>query len=514
MKNKSNNRKNNAPAPKAGEPKENKASLHSADEKALTREEKKKLEECEADVKEFDESIKKQEKSAEVTDEETRSKFQKMVEAMRLIRDKKLHRATHATFEGYVFQTFDWSRAHANRMADAGAVIMELSPRGDIADKLDTEAHCRPFFSLLKHPQKMDELADVVARWAAFGGGEITPSLIRAAKLFAFPPKPSDTGSKTEKLIVDVEELIVTAEKEMRGNNLKEKSKVFKKLMAELKKLLTPRTTGIGWTQKTWNPIVGCSRKSEACDNCYAARECATRKAYLYASLTSAIKNGGYAFNGKVHLLPERLSVPLDDTKPAKFFVCSLSDIFHENVPDDFISAVFDVMEKAEWHEFQVLTKRPERMASFTQERYKERPPPKNIWLGTTAENQERFDERIGHLENALGDIKWLSVEPMLGPVVLGKHAQNIGWVVVGGEKIHSSKLKPRETQKEWVVALRDECKKADIPFFFKQWPNALDENGKRMKKGSIATLDGEVHQCWPVGDAGEDIVDDESAKE
>jgi protein gp37 len=195
-------------------------------------------------------------------------------------------------------------------------------------------------------------------------------------------------------------------------------------------------------------------------------------------------------------LLPEKLAEPLQDKQPKRWFVNSMSDLFHKGVREEFISEVFAVMEKASWHQFQVLTKRPERMAAFTQKRYKDRQPPANIWLGTSTEDQKALDERYPHLKDTKAAVRWLSIEPMLGRINFSG-TEGIDWVVVGGESGSD-----RRMQKTWAIEIRDQCAKARVPFFFKQWGDT-DEDGKRLKRakkdGLIpkATLDGVVHNDY-----------------
>jgi protein gp37 len=176
------------------------------------------------------------------------------------------------------------------------------------------------------------------------------------------------------------------------------------------------------------------------------------------------------------------------------YFVNSMSDLFHKSVPEQFIADCFTVMEKAHWHRFQVLTKRPERMAEFTQKRYANIKPFPNIWLGTSTEDQEAFDKRMPHLKKTKAAVRWLSAEPLLGPIKFGSMA-DLDWIVVGGESGSD-----RQMQKSWATAIRDECKKSKVPYFFKQWGN-FNELGKREReKVHPATLDGVVHDAYPEG--------------
>ena len=220
-------------------------------------------------------------------------------------------------------------------------------------------------------------------------------------------------------------------------------------------------------------------------------REVATRRKYIYPGLAEELPNGKFAFTGKIQLLPERLAEPLLDKPRTRYFVNSVSDLFHKGVLEEFIDAVFTVMEMASWHEFQVLTKRPERMSNYTQKRYKDRQPPANIWLGTSTEDQSTFDERYPHLKNTKAAVCWLSVEPLLSTINFRKMA-GIDWVVVGGESGEGR----REVPVEDILNVADQCNTAGIPVYVKQ-----DWAGKPGKKGRIPDEYWEMKQYPKVKD-------------
>lgn len=253
-------------------------------------------------------------------------------------------------------------------------------------------------------------------------------------------------------------------------------------------------TTHIEWTERTWNPVVGCTRVSAGCDHCYAVRMShRLRRTKEYAGLTVLNDRGDRHFNGTVRCLPERLSDPLHWRKPCRVFVNSMSDLFHEKVPFEFIDKVFAVMALCPQHTFQILTKRPERMADWCAipndparsgrftwmgnlVRGKHLPLP-NVWLGTSVEDQATADERIPHLLRCPAAARFLSVEPLLEAVDLTLHLQRpcdpeghigmgIDWVIVGGESGPGA----RPMHPDWVRSIRDQCQAASVPFFFKQW--------------------------------------------
>jgi len=229
----------------------------------------------------------------------------------------------------------------------------------------------------------------------------------------------------------------------------------------------------IEWTDATWNPVTGCNKISPGCKLCYAEKM-ANR---LYAMGVSKYRNG-FA----VTLHPESLDIPLKWRKPKMIFVNSMSDLFHYQVPDEFICDVFRVMEQAYWHHYQVLTKRPERfvdmdaMLSW----------PSQIWLGVSVES-DRYIHRIDLLRESNAAIKFLSLEPLLGPLP-ELNLNGIDWVIVGGESGHGA----RPMNGDWVRDIRDQCLDANVPFHFKQW-------GGNFKKRHGRLLDGRTWDEMPV---------------
>ncbi|MDB5985345.1 MAG: hypothetical protein JWR16_398, partial [Nevskia sp.] len=210
----------------------------------------------------------------------------------------------------------------------------------------------------------------------------------------------------------------------------------------------------IEWTERTWNPVVGCTKVSQGCKHCYAetmARRLHAMGARGYERPFTVVRE-----------MPERLDQPLLIKKPSVWFVNSMSDLFQEGVSDAFIDQVFARMRCADWHTFQILTKRPERMAAYFDERPK---PPTNVWLGTSVENRKQGLPRIAHLRSVPSTIRFLSIEPLLED--LGAlNLTDIHWVIVGGESGHGA----RPMKSEWVDNIHRQCRTARVPFFFKQW--------------------------------------------
>ncbi len=217
--------------------------------------------------------------------------------------------------------------------------------------------------------------------------------------------------------------------------------------------------TGIEWTDKTWNPTTGCNKVSPGCKNCYAE------------TITKRFKGNfpnGFSFT----LHPARLNEPLKWKKPSRVFVNSMSDLFHEQMPISFLMEVFNIMERAPQHVFQILTKRQERLVELAPLL----PWPDNVWIGVSVENQ-KYVHRADYLRQVPASVRFLSCEPLLGPLEL--NLEGIHWVITGGE----SGLKHRPIKEEWVVSIRDQCQKANVAFFHKQWGGTrTTSNGRRLE--------------------------------
>jgi protein gp37 len=231
--------------------------------------------------------------------------------------------------------------------------------------------------------------------------------------------------------------------------------------------------SSIEWTNATWNVITGCDKVSPGCKNCYAER-------YAMRLQKMGIKKYRYGF--KLTLHPDTMDYPLRLKEPRMVFVNSMSDLFHEKISFEFISKVFEVIKKAGWHQFQILTKRSQRLREFGE--YYGRFP-SNAWIGVSIENGI-FKSRIDYLRSVRADIHFLSLEPLLGP--LGElDLEDIEWVIAGGE----SGPEFRECKPEWIKEIRDQCIRDDVPFFFKQW-------GGITSKSNGRTLDNKVWNEFP----------------
>jgi protein gp37 len=223
----------------------------------------------------------------------------------------------------------------------------------------------------------------------------------------------------------------------------------------------------IEWTESTWNPLTGCTKISPGCKYCYAER---------MSKRLQAMGQANYINGFKLTKHPQSLEKPLEWKKPQVIFVNSMSDLFHKDASLSFIQRVFDVMQRAHWHQFQVLTKRSERLLELSPHlEWAD-----NIWMGVSVENAD-YTFRIDHLRKTGAKIKFLSVEPLLGPMPK-MNLKGINWIIVGGESGPGA----RPLEREWVTGVRDQCLKAKVPFFFKQWGGVQKKKAGRLLDGKI----------------------------
>ena len=235
--------------------------------------------------------------------------------------------------------------------------------------------------------------------------------------------------------------------------------------------------TTIEWTDATWNPVTGCTKVSAGCDHCYAER---------FSERFRGVPGHPFENGFDLTLRPERVEQPLKWKAPRHIFVNSMSDLFHKDIPRPFIDQVFDTMEQADWHVFQVLTKRSSLMRDYVNRRYKSSITPSHIWLGVSVEDQSALT-RMRHLKQANATIRFISFEPLIGPMgtidLTGIH-----WAIVGGESGPGF----RPVDPEWVRELRDQCVESNVAFFFKQW-------GGRTPKAGGNRLDRYVWRQLPT---------------
>lgn len=218
----------------------------------------------------------------------------------------------------------------------------------------------------------------------------------------------------------------------------------------------------IEWTDASWNPVTGCDKVSPGCAHCYAE---------TFAERFRGVPGHPYEQGFDLRLWPERLQLPLRWKEPRRVFVNSMSDLFHEEIPDEYVRRVFDVMVAAHWHQFQVLTKRHERLAALAPTL----PWPQNVWAGVSIENA-RHTHRADYLRRVPAAVRFISAEPLLGPLV-GLELAGIDWLIAGGE----SGPGHRPMRREWVEALRDRCQREGVAFFFKQWGGRTSKIGGRL---------------------------------
>lgn len=297
----------------------------------------------------------------------------------------------------------------------------------------------------------------------------------------------------------------------------------------------------IEWTDATWNVVIGCDKVSPGCDHCYAIRTAHRMQANPNPKIAAAYAGteADGEWTGQVNLVEDRLTLPLSWTRPRRIFVNAQSDLFHKDVPDEFIARVWAVMALAPQHTFQILTKRHGRMRSLlNSEHFKDlvavemagplNPHPRealdlhwprrNVWLGVSVEDQQRADLRIPALLDTPAAVRWLSCEPLLGPVSLFANSRIdtgtlVDWVVVGGESGPGS----RPMHPDWARSLRDQCQVAGVPFLFKQWGShrpsdvgTIVRNGVRYpmvpsgKRAAGRELDGRTWDEYPQGASDE----------
>lgn len=228
-------------------------------------------------------------------------------------------------------------------------------------------------------------------------------------------------------------------------------------------------STQIEWTDATWNPVTGCSKITRGCDSCYAER---------FSERFRGVPNHPFENGFDLTLRPERLSQPLKWRQPRRVFVNSMSDLFHKEIPREFIDRVFETMELAHWHTFQVLTKRSSLMASYLRDRYGSSVAPAHIWMGVTVEDAAGA-ARLKHLRHAQASVRFVSFEPLLASVGT-VDLTGIHWAIVGGE----SGPRARPMEEAWAIEIRDQCRAANVAFFFKQWGGFRPKTGGRRLRG------------------------------
>ncbi|MCU1284173.1 MAG: Bacteriophage protein gp37 [Acidobacteriales bacterium] len=228
--------------------------------------------------------------------------------------------------------------------------------------------------------------------------------------------------------------------------------------------------SAIEWTDATWNPVRGCTKISPGCKHCYAQ---------TFAERFRGVPNHPYEQGFDLRLVPEKIDEPFKWRTPRRIFVNSMSDLFHTKVPDDYIAEVVDVMLRADWHTYQVLTKRASRMSELLNDRLKKAAAKPHIWWGVSVENKKHGLPRIDFLRSARAKMRFLSIEPLLED--LGKlNLRGIHWAIVGGESGPGA----RPMRPEWVTSIRHQCQAQNVPFFFKQWGGVRKAKAGRLLEG------------------------------
>lgn len=238
--------------------------------------------------------------------------------------------------------------------------------------------------------------------------------------------------------------------------------------------------SAIEWTEATWNPVTGCDKVSPGCAHCYAE---------TFAERWRGIPGHPYEQGFDLRLWPERMELPLRWQRPRRIFVNSMSDLFHEDIPEEFITQVFDTMVRADWHVFQILTKRPQRLAELAPRL----PWPENVWMGVTIENN-RWVGRADLLRCVPSAVRFISAEPLLSALP-DLDLNGLDWLIAGGESGH----KHRPPKLEWFLDLRDRCIAENVAFFFKQWGGRTPKAGGRVLDGCEWSEMPTASPRWPV---------------
>lgn len=227
--------------------------------------------------------------------------------------------------------------------------------------------------------------------------------------------------------------------------------------------------TRIEWTDATWNPVSGCTKISRGCDNCYAAR---------FSERFRGVKGHPFEHGFDLVLRPHKLTEPLAWRTPRRIFVNSMSDLFQKEVPKAFIDSVFATMEQADWHVFQILTKRSSLLRNYVNDRYSKQPAPPHIWLGVSIEDQRALT-RLSHLKQTHARVRFISFEPLL-QAIEQVDLTGIHWVIAGGESGPGA----RPVMAEWIRSIRDQCRSQKVAFFFKQWGGKTSKTGGNRLDG------------------------------
>ena len=243
-------------------------------------------------------------------------------------------------------------------------------------------------------------------------------------------------------------------------------------------------SSSIEWTDATWNPVTGCTKISRGCDHCYAER---------FSERFRGVPGHPFERGFDLQLRPDRVDQPREWHRSRVVFVNSMSDLFHKEIPSAFVDRIFSTMEAADWHVYQVLTKRSSLMKKYLEKRYVDRQCPDHIWCGVSVEDAQA-KSRIQHLRDSRATTRFLSLEPLIGPLGV-LDLRNIDWVIVGGESGPGA----RPMREEWARSIRDQCEAEGVAFFFKQWGQFGPDGVSRGKKRNGRELDGRVYDGMPV---------------
>ena len=442
-------------------------------------------------------------------------------EAIFQIHKDRLYKKSFKSFEAYCKERFGYQRAHANRLKETGRLILEkdTSPFRDVLSLIETESVTRPLTSLDQNQQEL--VLALLRQWLSFKQEQqLSPLLVKSAIQYAnyTPDAPAKT-SKTSRLITQFREVVEEAQALLSDEAKAQAAPAFDLLESFLALMSDSRATDVAKMKGVdWNLSIGCSIGVENTLNPHAAKLLTRTLGSKFKGvsrerkgLSLKKKNSSFEFTGKIILLPERMCEAFESAAAQRFRVSPLSDLFDPEIPDEFIKSVFSTMERTPHHVFQLVTQFAERMKLFTQERYKQRQPSENIWLGTFSTNQTGFDQDKQFLLESHSAVRWICVRPAKDNVRLGDLA-GIDWLFLEGVTGSGVKL-----DKARVLEVRDQCEKDKVKFFFESWGD-YGEDGKLLRESrkhkehqeAPPTVDGKSYQEYPALKLIEDLQADQ----
>jgi protein gp37 len=443
-------------------------------------------------------------------------------EAIFQIHKDRLYKNSFKSFEAYCKERFGYQRAHANRLKETGRLIVEkdTSPFGDVLSLIKTGSLSRPLTSLDQDQQEL--VLALLRQWLSFKQEQqLSPLLVKSAIQYAnYTADEAAKPSKTSRLISQFQLVVEEAQALLSGEAKAQAAPSFDLLDSFMASFSNSRRVDVDKMRVfEWHLSKGCSIGFQNTLNPHAARLLARTLGSKFRgvarekkSISAKKKNSSFEFTGKIILLPERMCEAFESVPAQRFRVSPLSDLFDPQIPDEFIESVFSTMERSPHHVFQLATQFAERMKLFTQERYKQRQPSENIWLGIFSTSQTSFDQDKQFLLEAHSAVRWICVRPAKDNVPPGDLA-GIDWLVLEGVTGSGVRL-----DRAGVLELRDQCEKDKVKFFFESWGD-YGEDGKPLRESKknnsdqekAPTVDGKSHQEYPALKRNERLQADQS---